>query len=477
MMRIVLTGVSLLAVFLTLAGCRTALPAAKPPVKPGVSATAPSPAGPANSRSDEQQAEADARFMAGVIPDVNDEPEAALEDFYKAARADIGNELLVLDLSTRFILLKHYDQALALLHKALAQPGASALLDSRLGFVQLAMGNTNAAIASHRNAMGKAPRSIAGYESLFHLYRQTGQTNQALQILEQAAKVANPEAEFLVELSEMYYLQSRATQGTNDVFRARAKEALKRAAKLNPTNFFVLQKLADGLTQNGERKQATVILRKIRELYPDLPSIRERLVNLLWSERDRKGASEQLEALIRENPTDPQAYYLLGMIAFDDQRYKEAVDSFHKTLLLKPDFEPAYYELAVCKVNLDQPKEALEILAKARERFKDTFLVEYCSALAYTRQKDYTNALQRLTAAEVIASATDTNRLTHVFPARVLLGTGRAVGGRGKIPEEVLENVARLLRSPELPGLHVCGESHESGRGPRDDRTGPQTGA
>ena len=437
------------ATLLVMAGCRSgpapagaASRAAKPQPVPST------PAGPKKARvlTVEEQAEANARYMAGLSLEMNDSPEAALESFYKAAMVDPGNEAMVLDLSTRFILAGRLDHALTLLKKALEQPGASALLDSRLAFVELRLGRTNEALRASQNAVRKAPRFIVGYDNLFHILQASGQTNEAARVVAQAAAVSSPDAEFLVGLSELYFVQNRASRGTNETLKARAREALDRAAKIGCTNFFVLQKMADGFAQVGERKKAAATLLKIQELYPDLPAVRERLVDLYLRDQDKKGATEQLEGLVRENPTNPQAYYLLGILAFDDHRYKEAADFFHKTLLLKPDFEPGYYELAVCQINLNLPKEALETLAKAREKFNDTFLSEYFSALAYMRQKNYTNAVRRLTAAEVMASAAETNRLTHIFYFQ--LGSALERAGRWGDSEIALKKCLKL--SPEF---------------------------
>ena len=432
----------LMAVLFLPTGCRTA---SAPSSRPAPSRAGVVPAVARDSRTSEQRAEADARFMAGISHDLNDESEEAIDDFTKAALADPANEALTMDLSTRLIVAKRLDRAVALLSKASDRPGASARLDTRLALVLLRMGQTNASIQADQTAIRKDPKFIGGYEDLFGLYTQTRRTNEAVQIMEQAARVPNPDAEFLVELSEMYFVKDRGL-GTNSPVRVRAHEALKRAADMNPTNFFLLQKLADGFTQLRDTKRAAATLLRLQLLYPDMPNIRERLLDIYLRDSDKKGAAEQLEGLVRDNPLNPQAYYLLGILAFDEHRYKEAADYFHKTLLLNPSFEPAYYELAVCKMNLKQPKEALEVLGHAREKFRDTFLTEYFSALAHMRLNDYTNAVQRLTAAEVIATATDTNRLTHIFYFQ--LGSSCERAGRWQEGEKYL--LKSLKMSPDF---------------------------
>jgi len=139
------------------------------------------------------------------------------------------------------------------------------------------------------------------------------------------------------------------------------------------------------------------------------------LAELFMRGGDTKKAAEQLEGIIRKNPTNPQAYYFLGAIAHEEKRFKDAADYYRKTLLLDPHFEQVYYDLALSQVASDQPKDALEVLDKAQKQFGQTFVGEFVAALAWGHLKDYTNALRHYTAAEVVAEATDTNRLTHLF--------------------------------------------------------------
>ena len=59
----------------------------------------------------------------------------AAAEYLKAAQADPGNELLVLEVSERLMRLKQTDSALQLLIKAIAEPDASGLLFARLGLL------------------------------------------------------------------------------------------------------------------------------------------------------------------------------------------------------------------------------------------------------------------------------------------------------------------------------------------------------
>ena len=111
----------------------------------------------------------------------------------------------------------------------------------------------------------------------------------------------------------------------------------------------------------------------------------------------------------------------------------------------------------------------MKTLEKAKSRFKTTFTAEFFSDLAYSRLKDFTNALARYTAAEVIGRATDTNRLTTFL----LSVWGGLRGHEAMTAEKYLKmpgDVARLQRGDELPWLHVGRARREPVTSKRTDR-------
>jgi tetratricopeptide (TPR) repeat protein len=124
---------------------------------------------------------------------------------------------------------------------------------------------------------------------------------------------------------------------------------------------------------------------------------------------------EQLEAIVRDDPTNPEAYYYLGYIAYTEKKPADAADYFGKTILLNPDFPDPYYELALSQISLNKPDDALATLDKARQKFPQNYTLELCTGLAYGRKKEYKQAVQHYTAAEVIAKATDPSRLDDQF--------------------------------------------------------------
>jgi tetratricopeptide (TPR) repeat protein len=361
----------------------------------------------------ERRTEAHARYATGVVLDLNDNPEAAVEEYFKAALADVGDEQLVFEVTRRLLQLRQQDKALELLKKASEAPNASGQLYARLGMVYALVGKKEEALEANRTAIRKSPDSLGGYQNLVHIHLQARQPEEAMKVLDQAARQPNAEPILLVELADLYTAIMRG--GGGDVAKAKALEMLGRADKLNPLNPLLQQKLADSLAALGESDRAADLYLKLLEKYPNLPALREKLTELYIRQKDRKRAIEQLEAIVRTNPTSAQAYYMLGSLAFDDKDYKKAVDHLSKALLLTPNFEQLYYDLAGAHVNANEPREALKTLEKARAKFQPNFVNEYFTARAYSLLKEHTNSLKHLVAAEVIARATETNRLTHGF--------------------------------------------------------------
>ncbi len=343
----------------------------------------------------DRRAEAQARYANAVLHDWNEETEPAAAEYFKAAMADPANQELVLEVSHRLLQLKQNDKAVEVLTKAAAMPSASGVVFAQLGRLYALLGKTDQAIAADRTAIKRAPRSLFGYRYLAQIHLDNRQFTEGLEVLDHASKQSGVDATFLVELSELYAAFMRG--GTNAIVKSHALDALHRAARLNPTSAFLLQKLADGFAVLGDAEQATLYYLKLIERFPALPGVREKLTDIYIQKQDRKKAAEQLQAIIRDNPTNPQAYYFLGALALEDKRYKDARDYFNKAILFNPNLEPVYYDLASAQINLDQPREALTTLERARQMFSQNFVSEFYTAMAYTRMKEYSNSIVHLT--------------------------------------------------------------------------------
>lgn len=370
-------------------------------------------------RSPAVLARAHAHYAAGVVHELNGEPELALQEFDRALEADPADETLVLDVSQRLLLGKHREEALKLLRGAAARKSASGEIFARLGNVYMMLGRVDEAIAANQTAIKRAPLALNGYQNLFLNLLQAKRAEEALRLLDGASNTSGANAGFLVGIADLYYNYALQFPTQRDAVKSRTAATLHRAANLQPKEPDVRLRLADGLLQSGDTKAAQKIYTSLLTQIDDAPmirdSVRSKLVDIFMAASEHNAAREQLEALVRDDPTNPQTYYLLGSIAYEQKQWSQAMEYFRKTLLLAPAFEPAHYDLAAAELAADDPTSALATLQAAAMRFNPGFLAEYLTALSQVRLKNYGEAVKHYNSAEIIARAADPRRLSADF--------------------------------------------------------------
>jgi tetratricopeptide (TPR) repeat protein len=314
---------------------------------------------------------------------------------------------------------KQPEKALEIVAPAAAQSKATGEVYARLGLIYAQLGKTDQAITANRQAIQRAPDSLDGYQNLFLGYLRTKQPQEALKVLDQAAARPNPDAEFLVGVAGLYASFGVGAPAEKEAVKAKALAVLKRADQLDPASPSLRLKLADAFNLLGDSSRAARLYLELLKKLPDAATVRERvranLADIYLRGSDHKLAAEQLEAIVRDDPTNPQAYYFLGRFAMEANKPAEAAEHFSKMILLSPKFEPAYYLLAMAQIDINKPAEAVATLEKARQKFPASFALEFWTALAFSRQKAYGEALKHYTAAEIIAKATDPKQLDQRF--------------------------------------------------------------
>jgi len=417
MARIQLWLALLVVPSLALTGCSTASRHS-----PGTKTTSPAAKSKPSKKAEglpeaasERSIRAHAHFAAGLAYDLNEKPEQALQEYFESALADPSYEPVVLETARRFLRVKQPEKALQVLTKAAALPEASGTLYAWLGLAYAQAGRSDAAISANRTAIKKMPQSLPAYQNLAQLYLQNSKTNEALQLLDEAARQPTDDPGFLIDLSELYWRFARAQAAKSDVARERAKGVLDRAAKLKPTNPLILQKLGDGYIMLAEFGKAEEIYTQLLKEYPEIQALRAKLAEIYLRNGQKEKAGEQLEAIAREDPTNPQTHFFIGTLALEQKQYARAAESFNTAILLNPDLEPAYYELTAAKLSLQKPHEAWKVLEDARGRFKLNFILEFYSGLVQSALKQYAEAIKHFVSAELLAKTSEPTRLNYIF--------------------------------------------------------------
>lgn len=417
MRPIVLHSVVALAALGTLIGCATAKKAKAPAAAPTAKAAVAN--APLTKDEMEKRVEALARFAAGVSGELREQPDEALDQFYKSVLADPTNEPLAIDVARRLIRKKESEKAIEILSKCAEQRSATGFVDALLGIAYQQAGKTDLAIAASRKAIVKLPKALLGYQNLATIYLQTNRPKDALAALDEAAALGVTEINFLLELGEAYRNYVSVQPRQFESVKPKVMATIEAAAKLDPKGQNLIFRLAELFSFAGEYKRAAELYVKLLERFPNQAILRNRIVELYLRANDLKAAQAQLDALVRDQPTNPLAHYFLGAIAAEQKNWEKAIEFYTKTIQLnegaKQEFEPVYYDLAGVHITNDDAEEALKLLEMARKKFKATFLLEFYSALAHSRSKDYAASIKHFTAAELLAKRDEPERLTALF--------------------------------------------------------------
>ncbi len=362
----------------------------------------------------EKRAAAHAHFAAGIVHELSGDAAAAYEEFFQAAKANPTDTDLLFDVSGRLIEGRQFPRALEVLNLAAALPEVDGMVFVRLGFVHAQLGNNRKAAEANEIAVRRLPRFMPARQNLYLSHLQARNGEAAWAVLLEAATLPDLDAEFQINLAELFADVGRQFPERRDAARAQALAALDKARD-SVTGPMTL-KLADGYYLLGEIDAAARAYLIFLERETVTPALREvlrtKLADIYLRQADRGRARAQLTVLVQENPANAGAHYFLGVLALQEKRWKEAVASLQRAVQIRPTFDAAQIDLATAQLAAGQVANGLAVLEKLRQTKPRDFAVEYLSGMAFHEQKNYQQALQHLTTAEAIAAERDTNRLT-----------------------------------------------------------------
>ena len=398
-----------------------------------------------------RRAEAHAHYAQGVLLEINGRKNESIEEYHSAAQLDPANEELVTQVARRWLIQKKPERAIEILKLGAEQHGATAMMDVLLGTAYAQAGKPDLAIQANRRAIQKAPKLLAGHQNLFAGYLQNGETDAALKVLDKAAGLRNPPTDYLIGLAELYAsVAMTAPSEKTNVF-SKALVLFDRAASLNPTNIQERVRLADGLNLVGDSARAATMYQAILSDYPQAPMLQEnlraKLTDIYLRGQDRKRALEQLEVLLKNDSLNVQAHYYAALLFTEADEPAKAEEHLRTVVVLNPKFEQAYYDLAMAQLRTDKTNEIITTLQTAQKKFGQNFISEFLFGLAEARREHWEDAVKYFTSAEIIARASDANRLTPVFYHQF----GAALERKGDYSEAVKCLQKALELDPDFP--------------------------
>jgi tetratricopeptide (TPR) repeat protein len=391
------------------------LPTGCSTTKPGFQRESAHGRGAGRSTASEREVKAQAAFTAGVMKELSDEPDLALEWFRKSLEFDPAHEALSVDVARRLLTRKEPEKAIQVLKLSAGQPDASGEVFVCLGLAESQLGHFDAAVAAYRKAVARSPKDLGAYGLLAHLLAELKRPQEIVELLDQAGKQTSADPQYWLGLAELTNQQLSRLPDRREALNERAVTALRQAAAIKSDDAALTQRIADRLADLGQTAEAETLYLRLRQRFPSNTFIAARLAEIYLRAGRNKEAEEQLDVIRRENPTNPVAWYYLGLIAFEEKRFDRAEDLFRRATDMRPEFEPAWLDLASAQLSLDHAQSALDTLNKTRARFKSSFRLEFLAGLAAARLEKFDEAVQRFTDAELRAKADQPSVLDHRF--------------------------------------------------------------
>ena len=362
------------------------------------------------------QAIANGHFAAGLLYRIKREEDKAHEQFYKAALADPSREKLVITVADGFIRQRKPERALEILEQAAKRDEASGRIHGLLGFVYSQLGKPELAIKSIHRAIKETPEELPPYIFLAKAHRDAGEWGKSLKALQDAMKIVPETQSNLLNVSAEALMISPKDKAAYEASRKFAISLLDKVELDDMGDVQLLDRLATNYKFAGAPEKALAVYVRAVRLYPDSTQFRARLADLYIQTEQWELAEKQLNFLIGQRPDAAGDIYIqLGEIALERKDYVAARKQYQKAVLLAPDKEYVYYQLARLWVFEDKHAEALKTLAKARDKFPASFLMEYTASLIFNQMKKYDEAGNSLVAAEKIAKGKEPRRLNYQF--------------------------------------------------------------
>ncbi len=288
------------------------------------------------------------------------------EDYVKAYRqfeiietADSSNLNVKVKMALVLIERKIYDKAADKLKQILIQAPDSDKIRFYLGAVYEELKDYNAAIEHFM----KIPASSTFYgEAILHaayLYKQKGELDQAIEIVETGMKVS-PETE------QFYTLYGSLLHEKKDY--SRAVSSLESGAKKFPKNDQILFFLGSLYDKVGKRKDSLDSMEKVLEINPQ----HYQALNYLaytWADsgENLKGAEEYAKRALAIKAEDPYVQDTLGWVLFKEGRFSEAVKILEVAHKIKPDESIIAEHLGDAYYRAELPEKAKLMYKKAVE--------------------------------------------------------------------------------------------------------------
>lgn len=336
-------------------------------------------------------------------------------------------------------------------------------------------GDLDVAQAAFRHVLALDPGSGAAYSNLGVIAMRRKDWDQALNLLQKAAKLAPHVSGIRLNIGLVNFRrgdygkaipafssvvrdqpdsgQARYLLGLCDLLTERYADAVTVLEPLWPQRandfmyFYVLSVAADGAAQQELSEKA---LTQLVELGGDSPEFHLMLGKAYLNRQETQKAIEELERAASSNPNLPFVHFNLGIAyvrAGDNARGEE---EFRRDILIEPDLPEPYQMLGEFYVRAGKDEDAEKFFLQALKR--NPKMPDSLSGLAkiYLRQKKYQDAMNAADAA--LRLAPNAGNL-HFVRGTILTKLGRSEEAKKELTLAAQIRNAAVERDKEIDAL------------------------
>jgi putative PEP-CTERM system TPR-repeat lipoprotein len=323
--------------------------------------------------------------------------------------------------------------------KALEQQPGNSAVRAELGITEMALGQTDAAIAALEEATRQDPAAIRPEVALFISFIRQKDYDKALEVAKHL-KESHPDQATGFDFAGAAYL----AKGDEPAGRA---EFLK-ARELHPGDAIASRALAGIAVRSGDLATATQYYTEIITANPKDAAAYVDLAGL----QERQGHQADIEATLRsgiqQNPDNAALSTLLGRVYVVQRKYREALAAVDPSLAKNPK-DPALLEVAgQAQLALGNTDGALATFGKLAEALPQLGAGHRYLADAYLAAKNPDRALAEAQKATDVDPKDGRSKLTL---ARVLMAKGR-YDEAGKLSDELAADYPRDVGVADLQG-------------------------
>jgi tetratricopeptide (TPR) repeat protein len=269
-------------------------------------------------------------------------------------------------------------------------------------------GDHASALPLYREALSRKPALVDARRGLAQVLMQTGQSSEAIRILE----TARPDVLGLNALGEALLRLGRNSE---------AAAALRRALRMQDDLLEAQTNLGDALYRMGDHAGSIAALQEAIRLSPGSAAANLNLASILNAEGDFDQARFHFERAIRSDPESAVARYNYGRALAARRRDREAEAQLNEAVRLDRRLAEAWVSLGLLRARAGRGEEAISFYREALQANSVLAAAHFNLALALLKMGKVPEAREHF---ESVIRAAPNDYEARLYLGKILLDTG-----------------------------------------------------